>query len=90
MDAYYATRNTTFAARTIAITDALFQPTKQEIKKAADAAIKTYKTAMDAARNVKKNTVQKARTAYRTAMKACKGDVANVLKNQNGKSDLTY
>ena len=89
MDTYYATWGTAFTARGIALTDALFLPTRQEIKKATNVARKTYKTAMITAKKAKKGTIQAAWNAYRAEVKLCKGDVAKVLKDQNGKSDLS-
>lgn len=89
MDAYYASWGTAFTARTMAFTDALFQPNRQEVKKASDAARKIYKTAMNTAKKAKKGIIQTSWNTFRVEVKACKGDLPNVLKYENGKSDLT-
>jgi cation transport regulator ChaB len=89
MDTYYASRGTAFTARTMAFTDALFQPTKQDIKTALNAAWKTYKNAMTTAKKAKKGTVQGAWSTFRTDVKACKGDLVKVFKDERGKSDLS-
>lgn len=44
---------------------------------------------MITAKKAKKGTIQAAWNAYRAEVKLCKGDVAKVLKDQNGKSDLS-
>lgn len=88
MDIYYASRGTAFAARTTAFTDALFLATKKEVKKAIDTGWKTYKKAIQDARKTKKGTVQTTWSTFRTEVKACKGDLVKVLKEENGKSDL--